>query len=687
MSALPPRPTPPGPPVPTPTGADSAADTPTGQRLTRTLEHIPALDGARGLAVLMVMGYHFSVPGLDGGFLGVDLFFVLSGFLITTLLITELSNKDRIDLGHFWLRRAKRLLPALFLLLATVVLVTVHADPLSKPGLRKDLIASTLYVANWSFIADGQSYFAEYTAPSPVKHLWSLAIEEQFYVLWPLLIAGACLIMSRTHHPTPTRRALLTLLTTGALTSLTALALRWEEADPTASYFATDTRAHELIIGALAAMLIFPRQTTDRTGKTPLARPLLQAALWGGLAVVLGLALLVDDSAAPYYHGGSTLFSLGAAALLVGLCLGSGPVVWLLSRPLLVRIGLISYGLYLWHWPMSVWITADSIGQHGAVLLLLRLSATVTIALLSYHLVEMPIRRGSFRGIPLGARRVVIGSLTSIVVLLAGAVVATRGGREIPDYLKENTSIAAHVAAGAKSDKIIGIIGDSVAESIYPGLKQRAAEREMGTVKAAFSGCSVGSIQRADDTGKPFGNTRWCAENVARLQTKMVSTYDPATILWYSGRERYDLSLEGRLVEAGTPEWVDRVHADWDQVLTRLRADGARVVLVLPVFKVGETPALCSVPAPGAPDPCPNGNYLGTGPLRRIYTEWADRHPGEITVVDLLDVLCPDRATACPTTIDGQVLRKDTVHYSDVSAAWICDRLLRRLPWLPGVKS
>jgi peptidoglycan/LPS O-acetylase OafA/YrhL len=677
------------PPCPAPTGNPVPSTTPTdtGLRLTRTLEHIPALDGARGLAVLLVMGYHFSVPGLNGGFLGVDLFFVLSGFLITTLLVTEMNNKGRIDLGQFWLRRAKRLLPALFLLLAVVVPVTAHADPLSKPGLRKDLIASTLYVANWSFIADGQSYFAEYTAPSPVKHLWSLAIEEQFYVLWPLLIAGACLIMNRAHRPAPTRRALLLLLATGTLASLTALALRWEEADPTASYFATDTRAHELLIGALAAMLIFPRQTTDKTGPNRPARQAGQAVAWAGLAVVLGMTLLVDDSAAPYYHGGSTLFSLGTAALLVGLCLGSGPVVWLLSLPLLVQIGSISYGLYLWHWPMNVWITVDSTGQHGAPLLALRLSATVAVALFSYHLVEMPIRRGSFRGIPLGARRVVIGSVTSIAVLVAGAVVATRGGKEMPEYLKENTSIATDLTAGVKGDKVIGIIGDSVAESIYPGLKQRATERGMGTVQAAFSGCSVGSIQRADDTGKPFGNTRWCAENAARLQTKMVSTYDPGTVLWYSGRERYDLYLEGRLVEAGTPEWVDKVHADWDQVLTRLRAGGARVVLVLPVFKVGENPATCSVPTSGSPDPCPNGNYLGTGPLRKIYTEWTAKHPGEITVVDLLDVLCPDRAAACPTKIDGQVIREDTVHYSRVSASWICDQLLRRLPWLPRVKS
>ena len=222
----------------------------------------PALDGLRGVAVLAVLLYHGGVTWMRGGFLGVDLFFVLSGYLITTLLFVEWGRRRSIDLIAFWIRRARRLLPALALLVIGVMAYAAVVAGASEAGrIRGDGLASIFYVANWRFVASGQSYFDQFTTPSPLRHMWSLAIEEQFYLLWPVVVLA--LLKWR-----PSLRLFERLFAGGAIVSAVLMAVLYHPGDdPSRVYYGTDTRAQALLVGGtLAAILIRARGAEGAAG-------------------------------------------------------------------------------------------------------------------------------------------------------------------------------------------------------------------------------------------------------------------------------------------------------------------------------------------------------------------------------------------------------------------------------------
>ncbi len=211
------------------------------------LSYLPGLDGLRALAVGAVLLYHAGMPWMPGGFLGVELFFVLSGYLITSLLLGEWVAEGRIDLGAFWLRRARRLLPALFLLLAVTLVFAIFFMPDEVAGLRGDTLAASTYVTNWYLAFNQQSYFELVGRPSLLQHLWSLAVEEQFYLLWPLLFIGGMRLLR-------TRQSMRIATLAGAVAStLLMLALYNPDADPSRIYYGTDTRAAGLLIGCTLA--------------------------------------------------------------------------------------------------------------------------------------------------------------------------------------------------------------------------------------------------------------------------------------------------------------------------------------------------------------------------------------------------------------------------------------------------
>ena len=215
--------------------------------------HVPALDGVRAVAVMLVLLFHLGVPGFGGGFLGVDVFFVLSGFLITSLLLAEMEKAGRVSLPAFWLRRARRLLPALVLVLLAVA-AAAALDPsfIERSSLRGDLLSTTGYVANWHFIGTS-SYFADNGFPSPLQHTWSLAIEEQFYLVWPVILA----IVAWAIHAMRARKVAIggAALAVGAASAV-ALALLWTAGHPERAYMGTDSRIFEPLLGALGAVLV-----------------------------------------------------------------------------------------------------------------------------------------------------------------------------------------------------------------------------------------------------------------------------------------------------------------------------------------------------------------------------------------------------------------------------------------------
>ena len=388
--------------------------------------YIPGLDGLRALAILAVIACHLHLKMVSGGFLGVTVFFVLSGYLITDLLSNEWLRTGRIDLKSYWIRRAKRLLPAVFTVIGTVLLWTEvsHPDKLMQVwGLAKSAL---LYVSNWWLIFHNVSYFEQFGMLNPLGHLWSLGVEEQFYLLWPFLVMGGLIWGCKRHY-------LGLLILAGALMSALLMYMLYQPGtDPSRVYYGTDTRAFSLLIGAAHAFA-FPSRAVFRKLSAK-AGNLLDIVGALGLSGILLMMWRCGEYQAFLYHGGMLLLSLLSAAViaavvmpgtLLGRILGLAPLRWLGKR---------SYGVYLWHYPIIV-LTNPIVNTRGfqwshAVL---QVVACLVIAALSWKILEEPILRGKFSFYfskilrPNGGYRYRAAAFSMILVLLTvlGVTVAT----------------------------------------------------------------------------------------------------------------------------------------------------------------------------------------------------------------------------------------------------------------------
>jgi len=383
------------------------------------LGYRPALDGLRGVAIVAVLAYHFGVPGAGGGFLGVDLFFVLSGFLIGSLLAGELATTGRVDLVRFWARRARRLLPALVVVAIGIAIWTRMAGDWDTWGVRRDELLATLgYVANWHFVGASSDYFAAAAGASPLQHTWSLGIEEQFYLLWPILFLVAVRIGGR-RRVVPI--ALASLL---VVASVAAAGVLFDPASPSRAYYGTDTRIHQILIGVVLGLAMRPwrrPQAVRLRERQALAIAQLPLAL-----LLLAGFVFADATDVLYYRGGSLMLALVAAGLIFTIERApTGPVARLLSTRLLVAAGVISYGLYLWHWPVVV-ATAPADPAAGALsLVALRLALTVGLATAMYLVVERPIREGRLPVIRRSSWRTLAAAATAIVIAAGISLQAT----------------------------------------------------------------------------------------------------------------------------------------------------------------------------------------------------------------------------------------------------------------------
>jgi peptidoglycan/LPS O-acetylase OafA/YrhL len=376
---------------------------------------MPGIDGLRAVAVAAVFLYHANVSWMPGGFLGVDVFFVISGYLITSLLIAEFEDRGRIALGRFWAGRARRLLPALFALLAVCLVIGATVQRGKLVGLRGDALASIFYVANWRFIFDHESYFAQFGRPSLLRHLWSLAVEEQFYLLWPpLFLIGMRLL----------RRATLAALV--ALGAIGSTALMWAlyqpGADTSRIFYGTDTRAAPLLVGVLLAFVWKPSAMPAWDGAR--ARRRLDAASFVALAAVIYAFVAVHDYDQSIYRGGFLVLALCAALLLATIVHPAGILGRALAHPVPRWLGERSYGIYLWHWPVLVF-SRPGVDVHlpRGVLIPAQAAGTVLLAAVSYRYIERPVRTGSLRRLRLRAPRWLAQPRTPFVFAGGGVAV------------------------------------------------------------------------------------------------------------------------------------------------------------------------------------------------------------------------------------------------------------------------
>ena len=351
---------------------------------------MPGLDGLRALAVLAVIAYHLHLGWAPGGMLGVGVFFTLSGYLITDLLLGQHETTGTLQLADFWRRRARRLLPALSVLLAVVAAWVTLLDRPQLSALRGVVVAAVGYVTNWWLIAQHSSYFAQFGPPSPLGHLWSLAVEEQFYLVWPWLL-WLGLRWTRGRPGTRSRLAAATALL-AALSAIEMATLYRPGYDPTRIYDGSDTRAFALLIGAALAF-VWPSRHL-RGGITRGARRILDGAGVTGLAVIVGLICCTNEYSAFLYRGGMVLLSVATALVVataaspasrIGRALGWGPLRWL---------GVRSYGIYLWHYPIIV-LTTPASGRDTLARGALQVAASIGVAELSWRYIEEPVRRGA----------------------------------------------------------------------------------------------------------------------------------------------------------------------------------------------------------------------------------------------------------------------------------------------------
>jgi peptidoglycan/LPS O-acetylase OafA/YrhL len=391
-----------------------------------SLTYLPGLDGLRALAVAAVLAYHAEVSWMPGGFLGVEIFFVISGYLITAILLRERARRGRISLRRFYLRRARRLLPALVVCVVVTLLVASVLVPEEVRWLRGDALASLAYVSNWHLVLSQVPYFESFGRPSLFLHIWSLGVEEQFYLLWPVLLIVA-LALGR-------RRAAAVLAVVGVLASAVLMAVLLDPRDPSRVYYGTDTRAAGFLLGAALAMWWSPWRLRRRISQS--SRRIVDIV--GLLAVAVLVALLVSTSEFDprLYRGGLLVVGLCTAVAIAAAVHPGARIGRVLGMPLLVWIGLRSYGIYLWHFPIFM-LTRPGFDVPDQPLLVntMRVAATLGVAALSYRFIEMPARNGVLARGPVRERRpargraVVLGAAFAMPLLAMGVVLVIPASR------------------------------------------------------------------------------------------------------------------------------------------------------------------------------------------------------------------------------------------------------------------
>jgi peptidoglycan/LPS O-acetylase OafA/YrhL len=632
---------------------------------------MPGLDGLRGLAVAAVVAFHLRPGGVPGGFLGVDLFFVLSGFLITSLLLLELdarrerSGRGAVDLGRFWARRARRLLPALLLTLAVVTLAARRWLPDWQLGrIRADGLAALGYVANWHDALRDVAYFDTAASASPFAHLWSLAIEEQIYLLWPLALLG----LYRLTGGCRKRLAVAVAVLAGA--SAIAMALT---PDHEFAYLATHTRAQTLLLGALLAVLT-TRDTSAADGPATDPTPTGTRRAWGGAGVVAlaGLAAMVAlvDGRDPWmYRGGFTLAALLGVVAVAAASRGAGPVGALTRLAPLRLLGRTSYGCYLYHWPLIVFLNEGRTGLDGWRLDAVRLAATAVVTAASYVVIEQPIRQGRLRGWPEWAGAPLAAGATAAVLVVVGMsagpppsyLAGGSGGPRFPDSssgvdgpaFPDETSSTTTVPVASTTTEVQGrpppgrivIVGDSVAFSLWPGLAAAAGPRGIEVVNRSVVGCGVVTNSLpADDRGKPLAFTQDCPSGVGDVESQ-VPALAPDLVVVLSTWEAGHRDAGGVHLEPTTPPWKESLRAGLHEMLTRVAPGGTPVMFLLEAPRVHGLERTTDLDDPG------------TAAWARLQREVA-RETGQM-VVDLGPAVCGGHPSDCPTEIDGIRVRPD----------------------------
>jgi peptidoglycan/LPS O-acetylase OafA/YrhL len=603
------------------------------------------LDGLRGVAVILVIIFHSGLDWLPGGFLGVSVFFTLSGFLITSLLINECENSGRINLKAFWGRRLRRLAPASLVVIAVVIgLASWLSTSIEASRIKGDAISAVLYFSNWRFIYSGHSYGELFASPSPLQHLWSLSIEEQLYVVVPVIIAGLFAVGLR-------RRGIGVVLLVGVFGSTIATMLISGHEH---IYYGTHTRAAELLLGAALACLF--GQRIEQLATKP-ARPWSTLYLLPLLGVVL-LAKFSTVDSAWVYSGALTLFGLLSVVCLIAAIQG-GPVRAILSWSVLVRVGEVSYGLYLIHWPVIVWLNTDRLDVNPTALFGAQVVVTVLLTVLSYWLIEQPIRhRKVLRSVPVALGAFVASVVAAVV--LASAVLASTSGRvdttpEIlvtlaPHTTNVNEGVTTTVADAmpTRIDRTVPlgilVIGDSTAENIATALAG-ASDGNLGVISGGVLGCPLLKVAFVRDRKDSQQDVAYCPENEQLVRDHVADVDAVVIVAGVANQWAFQYTDSDMWIEPGS----DQYKTDLDQFLFNIEDIVAPYGLPVLVF---ETPPVRDNPKILGDDISALVRWAA------VIDEW-DSNWHSVKMVPYADALSD------PNSDEGKKERPDGVHLAE----------------------
>ena len=638
-----------------------------------------ALDGLRAFALLIIMGYHFGVGWLQGGFFSLDIFYVLSGYLITGLLLGEWARAARIKLGAFWLRRGRRLLPALLVVLVVVTLVVRFAYPAGLyPNLRLADLSALFYFSNWWQIAASGNYFVATGAVSPLTHTWSLAVEEQFYLVWPLVVLAVLHVGKRFDRGV---ELLLGISLVGVVASATEMAVLYSpRANITRLYFGTDTHAQSILVGSvLACALTLVQRRRSLEGMAPTARStparvMLTVVGLCGFAGTLALTYRLTGTSSFAYRGGFLLSALSAAAIILGaVCVAGGPIARVLSLRPMVWMGTVSYGAYLWHYPVFIELDGARTGMAGLSLLAVRMAATFALAAGSYYLVERPVMEGVFWRRVTAAGPALVAMAVTVAVVVAGTTTVAGGAI---DVAKASHIPAAEVqalqAANAFSRHPVRFlfVGDSLSVTMGIGLAVGTVhDYGVTVINKGVLGCDIDDLPTISTTnGQQDGPVSPCA-HWQTLWAHQVATYRPEVVGVLIGRWNIlDHVDGGQIVHIGQPAWDRHLTAEIDQVAEVLSAHGAKVVFLSMPYLAPPNETLDGAVSP-ADSPARVDDF------NRILARVAARHPGVVSVIDLNRILDP--AGQFESKVDGVTVRwADGIHISKVGGEWLQARVL-----------
>jgi peptidoglycan/LPS O-acetylase OafA/YrhL len=692
------------------------------------------IQGLRALAVLLVVLDHARIGPFHGGFIGVDVFFVISGFLITGLLVSEAERTGRVSLLGFYARRARRILPAATVVIVATVLVAVYfLSAVEANGAIEDALWATFFAANFKLARDGTDYFQNDTPPSPLQHYWSLAVEEQFYVVWPLLVLLLCLYATWRARRSAGARSLGPRVRDLGVSPLVviigisfAYSVSYSTTDPVSAYFSPFTRAWELGIGALAACL---------STRLILLKPAVQAAMsWGGLVAVVAASVLFDGTTVfPGYA--AALPVVGAAALLAG---GLRPATWgpqrLLSLPPMRAVGDWSYSLYLWHWPALIIVTEawrPAVGWRGAVVV----AAVVPLSALSYHVVENPLRRAQvfrvrrLRGVLLYPAVVVLTlpmlaaandyvenevngggppitteafgqgdggadpgfSQDPVVALVQASVKAAQNGYEVPadlkpslldletdipdlgrcQYFQINEDRPLCPRGDTEGDKTLVLIGDSHARQWVPPLEALAERFGYTAYFLIREGCPSADVTPWMVHGGPSTD----CEAFQEWAREQVEEMQPDVVLLGSEANRRGFADDDGEHVDDVPTMATMYRDGMKSEIELLRPHAGRVIVIGDPPAVAVHPGRCLSERDATLEKCLSDedevSLVFIDALRKAANAQG------VQFVETAAWFCSDGV--CPSVVGDYIAHRDRTHISQTYAAYLTDALEQRI--------